>query len=77
MKLEDPSTIRALWGGFLLFLAMLCGLEFIAHHHTHFVVGGTPFFSVWFGWGSCVVMVVFAKLIVGSVLKRKDTYYDG
>lgn len=76
MKLEDPSTIKALWLGFIVVLAILLALEPLVEHHTHFKIDGTWWFSAWYGFGACFLMVVISKLVVGAVLKRKDTYYD-
>ena len=33
-------------------------------------------FNAWYGFGTCVAMVVAAKLL-GTFLKRNDRYYEG
>lgn len=73
--LVRDSTIRMLWRGSIAFLALLVLADFFIEHHARFGIDGTPGFGAWFGFLSCVVMVLVAKAI-GMVLKRPDTYYD-
>ena len=62
---------RAAWSEFgAFFLA-----DAVVARHPHFAVEGAFGFYAWYGFGTCVVMVVLAKA-AGWVLKRKDTYYD-
>lgn len=76
MKLEDPKTIRLLWIVFITILVVLVVADFFVHHHPHFGFDDTPAFGAWYGFVSCVVMVVGSKKLIGFFLKRKDTYYD-
>lgn len=70
------STIRLLWGIFLLILAATVAADFwLTESHALFGLDGSFGFYAWYGFGTCVLMVVGAKLL-GFVLKRKDTYYD-
>lgn len=46
-------------------------LEFLVGGYSAYGFG----FYAWFGFGSCVVLIV-AALALGKVLKRKDDYYD-
>lgn len=73
--LVRPSTIRLLWWGGSLLLAVLVALDLVVKHTPHFGIDGTFGFGAWFGFAACVAMVLFAKL-VGILLKRPDTYYD-
>ena len=73
--LVRPTTIRLLWAVFIGVLVALVALDLVVAHHPHFTLEGTFAFSAWFGFLSCVVLVVFAKAL-GAVLKRPDTYYD-
>ena len=50
-------------------------LDFTIKSYSHFGLDGTLFFYSWYGFATCVAMVVFAKLL-GVFLKRKDSYYD-
>lgn len=75
------STIRILWILFIVVLALTVLAEFFVssgHHgedEGHSGVGGSFAFSAWFGFSTCVVLIVISK-VFGVFLKRKDTYYD-
>jgi hypothetical protein len=56
-------------------LIALVALDLAVQHHPHFALEGTFGFGAWFGFFSCVVLVVLAKGM-GVFLKRPDTYYD-
>ena len=73
--LVRPRTIRGLWIGFGLILAVLVLGDFLVHGHPGFGIDGAFGFHAWYGLGTCVAMVLFAK-VLGLVLKRPDTYYD-
>ncbi len=73
--LVRETTIRILWRGSIAVLALLVLVDFFVDHHPQFGIDGTPGFGAWFGFLSCVAMVLVAKAI-GVVLKRPDTYYD-
>ncbi|MCB1495185.1 MAG: hypothetical protein KDJ86_05315 [Bauldia sp.] len=74
--LVRPSTIRLLWVVFIVILALTVVADFLIDHHATFGIDGTIGFYAWYGFVSCVVLVVGAKGL-GVLLKRKDTYYDG
>lgn len=73
--LVQPDTIRILWIGFGIVLALLVLSDLAVHHHRYFGVDGTFGFYAWFGLVTCAGMVFFAK-ILGIFLKRPDDYYD-
>lgn len=73
--LVRPENIRKLWIVFIAVLAVVALLDFAIHPHAEFGLDGTLFFYSWYGFATCVGMVVFAKLL-GIFLKREDTYYD-
>ena len=73
--LVRPATIRLLWAVFSVILAALVSPDLVVTHHPLFGLDGTFGFGAWFGFLSCVVLVVFAKAL-GALLKRPDTYYD-
>lgn len=74
--LVRPKTIKLLWVLGLLSLAVLTALSLMVHPHATFGIEGTPAFYSWYGFITCVAMVLFAKFILGKLLSRKDTYYD-
>jgi hypothetical protein len=73
--LVRAKTIRFLWILFIVVLILLLIPDFYIHQHAHFGLEATFGFYAWYGFGTCVAMVVVAKLL-GIFLKRKDTYYD-
>jgi hypothetical protein len=73
--LARASTIRMLWGAFIAILVALVLLDFAIAHHPYFWPDGTFGFGAWFGFVSCVALVLFAK-VLGAALKRPDSYYD-
>lgn len=73
--LVRPSTIRKLWIGFAVILGLTLAAQLFVHLHEYFTVDGVPGFYAFYGFFSCVAMVVVAKLL-GLLLKRPDTFYD-
>lgn len=73
--LVRPDTIRGLWIGFVAVLVALVLLNFAIHPEGGFGVDGSFGFFAWFGFASCVVLVVFSK-VLGVFLKRNDGYYQ-
>lgn len=73
--LVRPGTIRMLWMIFAVILVVTVMADMFIHHHAWFGLDGTFGFGAWFGFVSCIAMVVFAKAL-GAALKRRDTYYD-
>lgn len=73
--LVRSKTIRQLWIGLIAILTLTVLSELLIHKHEYFGLDGTFGFSAWYGFITCVAMVVAAKLL-GYVLKRKEDYYD-
>ena len=73
--LVRPKTIRLIWIWSIIILVLLVLGDFLFHHHSYFGLDGTFGFGAWYGFISCIVLVVGSKL-VGLILKRPDTYYD-
>jgi hypothetical protein len=73
--LVRPSTIRKLWIGSSIVLALMVLAQTVIYVKGYFG------FDAWFGFGavygfaSCLMMVLVAKLL-GLVLKRPQNYYD-
>ncbi|PID47308.1 MAG: hypothetical protein CSB47_00790 [Proteobacteria bacterium] len=71
---------RKFWYTLIALMALSLLPELFLHHHAHFADQGIlleaqPGFYPWFGFVSCAIMVLIAKLL-SFVLKRKDDYYD-
>jgi len=72
--LARPSTIRLLWVLFIVILALTVLADLFIDHHGDFGIDGTIGFYAWYGFVSCVVLVIGSKAL-GVLLKRKDDYY--
>lgn len=73
--LDEPRNIRKLIIAGLIVLALTVVADFFYVDHPHFAVDGWFGFYAWYGFLTCVAMVLVAKLL-GFWLKRSDTYYD-
>lgn len=73
--LMRAESIRLLWKIFFAILVVTVLSELLIHKHEYFGVDGTFGFSAWYGFLTCAVMVVGAK-VLGYVLKRGEDYYD-
>ncbi len=73
--LVRPKTIRKLWIGGGIVLALLIVADFFIHGHPAFGIDGTFGFYGWYGLLACLAMVVIAKAL-GVLLKRRETYYE-
>jgi len=69
-------SIRVLWIVFVAVLAIVVAGDVVVARYPYFGLDGTFAFYAWYGFLTCVGMILFARA-VGLLLKRKDTYYDG
>jgi len=73
--LVRPGTIRLLWIIFLIVLALTVLAGLFTEGHARFRINGSLAFNAWYGFLSCIGMVLVAK-VLGRLLHRKDSYYD-
>ena len=73
--LVRPSTIRKLWIGFSVVLAITVLAQSVIYVKGYFGFDGWFGFGAVYGFLSCLVMVLVAKLL-GVVLKRPEDYYQ-
>ncbi len=73
--LVRPATIRKLWIGFAVLLAATVLGQALIPVKGYFGVDSWFGFGALFGFLSCLVMVIVAR-ILGVVLKRDERYYD-
>jgi len=73
--LVRPATIRRLWLAFAAILGLSVLAGFFVQQHDHFGIEGSFGFYAWYGFVTCVAMVVLAKLL-GILLKRPEDYYQ-
>ena len=68
------ENIRKLWMFFIAILLVTVIAGLFVHQHVHFGIEDSFGFFAWYGFITCVGMVVFAKLL-GIFLKRPEDYY--
>lgn len=78
--LYRPENKKKLWTIQIVLLILVVIPEFFVHHHAHFEDKGISVdasfgFFAWYGFATCALMVIAAKLL-GFLLKRSDDYYD-
>jgi formate hydrogenlyase subunit 4 len=73
--LVRPGTIRLLLAIFLFVLALTALASLFTAVHARFRIDGSFAFNAWYGFLSCIAMVLVARLL-GRLLYRKDSYYD-
>ena len=73
--LVHPGTIRILWVVFLFILALTVLASLFTDVHAWFGLDGSFAFNAWYGFVTCIGMILVAKLL-GRLLHRKDSYYD-
>lgn len=71
---------RTLWYILIGLMSLSLIPELFMHHHASFEdlgihLDAQPGFYPWFGFVSCAIVVLFAKLF-SFILKRKEDYYD-
>ena len=72
--LTRPATIRKLWWGFSVVLALTVLAQLVVYVKGYFTVDGWFGFGAVYGFVSCLLMVLFAKGL-GVFLKRPNDYY--
>ena len=73
--LVRPATVRRLWVGFSVVLALTVLGQLVIGIKGYFGVDGWFGFAAGFGFLCCLVMVLVAKGL-GVLLKRPEDYYD-
>jgi len=73
--LVRPATIRWIWRVSIAVLALAVLLQLVIKVKGYFGVDGWLGFGAAFGFLSCLVMVLVAK-VLGFVLKRDEDYYE-
>lgn len=73
--LMREENIRKLWIIFITILALTVVAGIFVHQHVYFGIEDSFAFFAWYGFITCVGMVVFAKLL-GYFLKRPEDFYN-
>jgi len=69
------ENIRKLWIGFIIILVMTVLAGLFVHQYEPFGIEDSFGFFAWYGFITCVAMVLLARLL-GLILKRPENYYD-
>lgn len=72
--LVRPTTIRKLWFGFSLVLVLVVAAQLVIYVKGYFGVDAWYGFGAVYGFFSCLLMVLVAKLL-GVLIKRPEDYY--
>lgn len=70
-----PDSPRKLWKWGAIVLCLTVLVQIFVPVHGHFTVEGVFGFAALYGFVTCLLMVVGAKLL-GFLIKRPDDYYD-
>lgn len=73
--LYSTAARRKLWITGIVILLLTVIAEVFIKSHPYFEIAEFYSFHAVFGFVSCVVMIIFAKLL-GFIIKRRDDYYD-
>ncbi len=73
--LVRPATIRKLWWGGCIVLALTVVAQLFIKVKGYFGVDDWLGFGAVYGFGCCLAMVLFAKAL-GFLLKRPENYYS-
>jgi hypothetical protein len=73
--LYQAATVRKLWWVFSTVLALTVFVQLVVHLKGYFTVDGWFGFGAVYGFLSCLLMVLFAK-VLGVFLKRPNNYYS-
>jgi drug/metabolite transporter (DMT)-like permease len=73
---DNPRNVNRLLGCFFASLVILLIIDFFVHKHPHFPWEGWVEFYAVYGFVACVALVLAAKYILRSLVKRREDYYD-
>lgn len=75
--LENPARMKKIKRGFYAALVLLVAGDFlIEREHAHFIWDLIPGFSAFYGFISCVLIIVVSKFIGHAGLMKREDYYE-
>ncbi|MEQ8345694.1 MAG: hypothetical protein RIB84_11660 [Sneathiellaceae bacterium] len=72
--LAQPRTLRRLWGVLAGALLLVVLANFAITPKGHFGIDGSFAFFAWFGFLSCLALVILGK-VIGVFVRRDESYY--
>ncbi|OUW06420.1 MAG: hypothetical protein CBD16_00205 [Betaproteobacteria bacterium TMED156] len=73
--LTKKENIKKLWILMIIILFLTIIIQIIFPVHGHFEIEESFAFASWFGFFSCILMIIIAK-ILGLLIKRPENYYN-
>jgi len=73
---DDPKNVKTLLKVFFTTCFLLFIIDFIIHRHAHMPWEAWPGFYAFFGFVACVVLVLVAKYVLRTLVKRDERYYE-
>lgn len=62
--------------GLLTVASVVAGFLDHGHGHGGDHIWSNPFFWIVFGAAGCAVLIVFAKMVLGPIIYKKEDYYN-
>ena len=72
---DKPGNFRRFMTAFFISLVVLLVVDFFIAKHGHYPWEDAPDFFAAYGFVSCVVLVLVAK-VLRLIIKRPEDYYD-
>jgi hypothetical protein len=73
--LDQPGNVRKIYLGLWVVCLLLAGTDLLYEKHPHFAIESVFGFYAFYGYISCVSLVLAAKLLRKIVMRPED-YYD-
>jgi hypothetical protein len=73
---DKPRNVKILLGALFCTIALLVIIDFFISKHPDFAWEGYPSFYGVYGFVACVFLVLAAKYILRTIVKRRERYYD-
>lgn len=73
---DKPQNLKRFLRVFYASLILLVVVDFFIPKHPYFPYENFPSFYATFGFVACVILVLAAKYILRSIVKREEKYYD-
>ena len=69
------ATLRLLWAIAAVVLVVVVVAGTLVERHGYFGLDDGFAFNAWYGFATCIGMIVLAKAL-GLILERRDDWYD-
>ena len=73
---DKPQNVKKFLRGFYILLALLIVADLFIPKHPDFSWEAFPSFYATYGFVACVGLVLFAKYVLRTLVKRGENHYD-